>query len=204
MKIVKYEKDKKDYYNIYLSNGEIITLKEKVITVNELLLKKEIDKELYNKLLYDNKICEYLEMGIKYASVRLRSVKEMNDYLYKKSNDMDLSREVTDKLIEKGYLDDNRFAKAFIKDKLSFTNMGDYKLKMELMRLGVDNDIIEDNLSNIEDSVFDNRMRKIIDKDLKTNKKYTGLKLKNKIYNHLLSQGYGKERVISIINEYDF
>ena len=28
--------------------------------------------------------------------------------------------------------------------------------------------------------------------------------LKNKIYNHLISQGYSKEKVINIINTYDF
>ena len=50
MKIEKYEFTKKNNYNIYLSNGEVITLNERVITKNELLLKKEIDKELYSKV----------------------------------------------------------------------------------------------------------------------------------------------------------
>ena len=47
-------------------------------------------------------------------------------------------------------------------------------------------------------------MRKIIEKDIKTNKKYTGIKLKNKIYNHLITSGYSKEKVINIINSYNF
>ena len=204
MQIVKYELIKKNYYNIYLSNGEVITLSDKVITENELLLKKEIDKELYDKLLYDNRIYEYMEMGIKYISVRLRSIKEIRDYLIKKGASTDISEKATDELIRLGYLDDNAFAKAFIKDKLNFTTMGDYKLRKELERLGVDNNIIEDNLSKIEDTIYEDRMKKIIDKDIKTNKKYDGIKLKNKIYNHLLSQGYSKERVISTINKYSF
>lgn len=204
MQIVKYELIKKNYYNIYLSNGEVITLSDKVITENELLLKKEIDKELYDKLLYDNKIYEYMEIGIKYISVRLRSTKEIRDYLIKKGASVGDSEKATDELVRLGYLDDNVFTKAFIKDKLNFTTMGDYKLRKELERLGVDNNIIEDNLSKIEDTIYEDRMKKIIDKDIKTNKKYDGIKLKNKIYNHLLSQGYSKERVISTINKYSF
>ena len=47
-------------------------------------------------------------------------------------------------------------------------------------------------------------INKIIDKDISTNKKYSGIKLKNKIYNHLLTLGYSKEKVISIINNYNF
>lgn len=204
MQIVKYELLKKNYYNIYLSNGEVITLSDKVITDNELLLKKEIDKELYDKLLYDNKIYEYMEIGIKYISVRLRSIKEIRDYLIKKGASESESDKATNELIRLGYLDDNTFAKAFIKDKLNFTNMGDYKLKKELERLGIDNSIIEENLNNIENNIYEERMKKIIEKDIRTNKKYNGIKLKNKIYNHLLSQGYSKERVITIINKYNF
>ena len=204
MQIVKYELLKKNYYNIYLSKGEVITLSDKVITDNELLLKKEIDKELYDKLLYDNKIYEYMEIGIKYISVRLRSIKEIRDYLIKKGASESESDKATNELIRLGYLDDNTFAKAFIKDKLNFTNMGDYKLKKELERLGIDNSIIEENLNNIENNIYEERMKKIIEKDIRTNKKYNGIKLKNKIYNHLLSQGYSKERVITIINKYNF
>ena len=44
MHIEKYELKNKNKYNVYLSNGEVITLDERVITENELLLKKEIDK----------------------------------------------------------------------------------------------------------------------------------------------------------------
>ena len=40
MEIVKYELTKKNIYNVYLSNGEVLELDESVITNNELLLKK--------------------------------------------------------------------------------------------------------------------------------------------------------------------
>ena len=55
MKIDRYELVKNNIYNVYLSNGEVLTLDENVITDNELLLKKEIDTiliYLYLSLLY--------------------------------------------------------------------------------------------------------------------------------------------------------
>lgn len=204
MKIIKYEKGKKNNYNIYLDNGEIITINENVITNNELLLKKDIDSTLYDKLLFDNKIYELYETSIKYISVRLRSIKEVKNYLLKKENDTNTINIVCDKLINSKLLDDDVFTKAFIKDKLNFTMMGDYKLRKELERLGVDTNIIEDNICNIDDNLIEGRIRKIIEKDIRTNKKYSGINLKNKIYNHLLSQGYSQSRVINIINMYDF
>lgn len=204
MKIEKYEYTKKNTYNIYLSNGEVITLNEKVITNNELLLKKEINNSLYDKLMYENSICEAEEKAIKYISIRLRSIKEIKDYLVKNNYPKEVIDKAVDNLIKNKYLDDNIFTKAYIKDKLSFTTKGDYKIKMELINLGIEQSIIEENISLIDNEVLTNKIKKIIDKDIRTNKKYNGQELRNKIYNHLVTQGYSKEKVINIINTYNF
>lgn len=204
MRIEKYELTKKNIYNVYLSNGEVLELNGKVITDNELLIKKDIDNELYDKLKRDNTICMLMDTSVKYIDRRLRSINELRDYLKNKEEDTIIIEEVIDKLIDYKYLDDDRFTKAFIKDKLNFTNWGDYKIKNELKRLGVSEEIIYNNISNIDDNIFYERINKIIDKDISINKKYSGIKLKNKIYNHLLTLGYSKEKVISIINNYNF
>ena len=204
MQIVKYEFTKKNKYNVYLSNGEVLNLQEQVITENELLLKKEMSQELYNKLVRDNKIYELMEMAVKYISIRLRSIKEIKDYLLKKGGSNNEVEDAVQKLIESGYLDDDRFTKAFIKDKLKFTTIGDHKIKMQLNNLGVSSSIIEDNMDKIDNNIIEEKIKKIIEKDKKRNKKYTGQILKNKIYNHLLNQGYSQDKVITIINTYDF
>ncbi len=204
MKIEKYEFTKKNNYNIYLSNGEVITLNERVITKNELLLKKEIDNELYDRLMHDNKVCEAFDAGVKYISIRFRSIKEMKDYLLKKEYPSDIVDEAIQSLISNTYLDDDRFTKAYIKDKMAFTSKGDYKIRMELSSLGIDNSIIDNNILTIDNDILINKMKKIIDKDIKSNKKYNGSELRNKIYNHLINQGYSKEKVINVINTYDF
>lgn len=204
MKIEKYEFTKKNNYNIYLSNGEVITLNERVITKNELLLKKEIDNELYDRLMHDNKVCEAFDAGVKYISIRYRSIKEMKDYLLKKEYPSDIVDEAIQSLISNAYLDDDRFTKAYIKDKMAFTSKGDYKIRMELSSLGIDNSIIDNNILTIDNDILINKMKKIIDKDIKSNKKYNGSELRNKIYNHLINQGYSKEKVINVINTYDF
>lgn len=204
MKIDKYELTKKNKYNIFLSNGEVITVDERVITENELLLKKEIDINLYNKVIRESRIYELVDIAIKYISIRLRSIKEIKDYLKKKEEDTDLIEVSINKLIKLGYLDDERFTKAFIKDKMNFTSMGDYKIKMELYNLGVSHEVIEENISLIDNEQLEEKMKKQIEKDIRTNKKYIGYELKNKIYNHLVSAGFSKEKVLAVINKYDF
>ena len=204
MKIEKYELTKKNKYNVYLSTGEVLTLDERVITSNELLLKKELNSELYDKVVNENKVYEMMDIAIKYIGVRLRSIKEIKDHLRKKYEEIELIEVATNKLINLGYLDDNKFAKAFIKDKLKFTSMGDYKIKLELEHLGVSQDIIEENISMIDETELEDKMKKQIDKIIRTNKKYEGNLLKNKIYTHLVSAGFTKEKVIRVLNTYDF
>ena len=204
MKIEKYELTKKNSYNIYLSNGEVITLNEIVITKNELLLRREINSELYDKLKYENNIYDAIDKAIKYISVRLRSTKEIKDYLIKKGYSLDVVEAAIKELLNNKYLNDDIFTKAYIKDKLTFTSKGDYKIKMELVQLGIDNNIIESNIAMIDEDMLINRIKKSIEKDIKTNKKYKGIVLKNKIYNHLITQGYSIEKVLNVINIYDF
>lgn len=204
MQIEKYELTKKNKYNVFLSNGEVLTLDERVITENELLLKKTLDQELYDKVTRESKIYELVDISIKYISIRLRSIQEIKTYLQNKTEDKEIIDIVTSKLLNLGYLDDDKFTKAFIKDKLNFTSMGEYKIKMHLQRLGISYDIIEENISMIDENVLEEKIIKQIEKYLKTNRKYTGTNLKNKMYNHLVAEGFTKERVIRILNNYNF
>ena len=157
-----------------------------------------------DRLMHDNKVCEAFDAGVKYISIRYRSIKEMKDYLLKKEYPSDIVDEAIQSLISNAYLDDDRFTKAYIKDKMAFTSKGDYKIRMELSSLGIDNSIIDNNILTIDNDILINKMKKIIDKDIKNNKKYNGSELRNKIYNHLINQGYSKEKVINVINTYDF
>ena len=186
MKIEKYELTKKNIYNVYLSNGEVLELNGKVITDNELLIKKDIDNELYDKLKRDNTICILVDTSVKYIDRRLRSINELRDYLKNKEEDTIIIEEVIDKLIDYKYLDDDRFTKAFIKDKLNFTNWGDYKIKNELKRLGVNEEIIYNNMTSIDDNIFYERINKIIDKKRSDQHKrnlFKPLKTKQEIIN---------------------
>lgn len=204
MNIEKYELTKKGKYNIYLSNGEVVELDERVITENELLLKKKIDTGLYNKIINENIVFDMIDTAIKYIGIRLRSIREINDYLNKKFENTELEKKAVDKLIKLGYLDDDKFAKAFIKDKFRFTSMGDYKIIMELERLGVSSEIIEDNISIIDASMLEEKMKKQTDKIINTNRKYDGQVLKNKIYTKLVLSGFSKDKVLTFLNTYNF
>ena len=202
MKIVKYTRLASGKYKVLFDNKKELILYENVIIDTNLLYKKEITNEEYNNLVSLNNYQDIYNKVIKYIGIRLRSKKEITDYLKK----MDLSIEVVDdilnKLISNKYIDDERFSQAYIKDKYNFSNNGPYKIINELVKLGIDKDMAYtytfDIITNEEEKI-----NKLINKYVKSDKKHDWYYLRNKIYNNLINLGYSKEIVISILNNYN-
>ena len=204
MKIEKYKKIKEDLYRVLLDNGEIIDIYEDVILANNLLYKSEINQELLDKINIENNYQLAYNISVKYIMVRLRSINEIKVYLTKKGYSKDVIDKVIEKLIKNKLLDDEIFTKAYINDKLNFTNVGKYKLINELTtKMKVDNSVVYNVLESYEE-VWNDRIDKLINKYLKSNKKYSGNTLKNKLYIYLVNLGYDKDKVISVLNNYDF
>ena len=202
MKIVKYTRLASGKYKVLFDNKKELILYENVIIDTNLLYKKEITNEEYNNLVSLNNYQDIYNKVIKYIGIRLRSKKEITDYLKK----MDLSIEVVDdilnKLITNKYIDDERFSQAYIKDKYNFSNNGPYKIINELVKLGIDKDMAYtytfDIITNEEEKI-----NKLINKYVKSDKKHDWYYLRNKIYNNLINLGYSKEIVINILNNYN-
>ena len=200
MKIEKYEKIGTNKYRLYLSNGEVIDTYDDVILKNELLLKKELTNKEYNQILIETNLSEYYNSCIRYISIRLRSTKEIKDYLTKKkvsNEDIDI---IIDKLTKNKLLDDNHFTECFIKDKLNFTTMGEYKIINELKKHNISNDIINNHSYLWNEDIMIPKIEKLVDKQINNNKKLDKYKLRNKIYYYLLNQGYSSDTIVSVLN----
>lgn len=202
MKIEKYEKIGTLKYRLYLDNGEIIDTYDDVILENELLLKKELDAHLYNKILIDTNLQEYYNACVKYIQTRLRSTKEIDDYLKRKQVTEEDRIFIIEKLTKKGLLNDKYFTKCFINDKLKFTNMGEYRIINELKKLNISTPIIEENKYLFNKEIIQEKINKKIEKTIKSNHKLDNYKLRNKLYNSLLRDGYNPSQVISSLNQY--
>lgn len=202
MKIEKYESINNGQYKIYLSDGTILKINSDVIINNNLLYKKEIDNTLLNKILKENDNANIYNKCVKYISVRLRSKKEIIDYL-KKLN-IDNTADIIDKLTKNNLINDEVFTKAFIKDKINFTSYGPYRIRQELNKYNIDNEIIDKHIKDIDEEILIGKIDKQINKMIKSNRKYSGNILKSKIYNNLYNNGFDKDMIINVLNNYNF
>lgn len=202
MKIVKYTRLASGKYKVLFDNKKELILYERVIIDTNLLYKKEITSEEYNNLVSLNNYQDIYNKVIKYIGIRLRSKKEITDYLKKMGLSTEVIDDILNKLITNKYIDDERFSQAYIKDKYNFSNNGPYKIINELTKLGIDKDMAYtytfDIITNEEEKI-----NKLINKYVKSDKKHDWYYLRNKIYNNLINLGYSKEIVISILNNYN-
>lgn len=201
MKIDKYEKINKNMYRIYFENGEIIDTYEEIILKFNLLIKKELQTKEYPSVISLTNIYEKYYKTLKYIAIRVRSKKEVKDYL-KKNNTEDEDIEYIIKLLEKNnYLNDKIYTELFIKDKLNFTNWGYYKIINSLRNNDIDNNIINEYLKLLDYSIMYDRLYSLIEKYLKINKIKDKYKFKNKLYNHFMTLGYESNMILEIYNE---
>lgn len=202
MKIIKYKKLSNDKYKILLENNKSILLYENTILEKNLLITKKIDN--IEEILKYNKKYDIYQVSLKYINAKMRSEKELRDYLLKKEYDLDNIDLIIDRLKKEGYVNDELYTKAFISDKIRINNYGQNKIINELCKSGINNEIIEKCINNIEHDSILNNINKIVDKKIKTNNSYAGEVLKQKIMSDLISKGYYKEDIINVLNEKNF
>jgi len=198
MKIIKYQKLKSNKYKVILSNNDELILYDEVILKNNLLLTKEIND--IDNILNENIFYDAYFNSLKYIQRKLRTKKELNNYLSLKY-ESNIINDVLNKIEEDGYLNDELYIKSYIHDQILLTNNGYYKIKRYLLDNNLDEDLIYKYLDEIDNEVWLERIKKIVNKKIKSNNKYSTSKLKEKIISYLVDLGYNKSDILNIINK---
>ena len=198
MKILKYKKGKRNEYKILTDEKEYV-LYDDIIIKYELLLKKEISKKEWETILKENNILKSYYEGLKAINTKLRSEKELRDILKKKgyqSNEIDYALK---RLNEEGYLNHKVYIEAYIHDALTLNIVGENKILKDLENLGFHNKEIKEELDKIDKSIYNEKIKKYIDKKLKANKKSANEFIK-KITLDLINKGFNKEDITRYLN----
>lgn len=204
MKVIKYKKLANSRYKVYLDNDHELLLYEDVILKYNLLIRKDIDEKLIIEMDKYNQECDVYYVALKSINNRFRSVYELRGILLKKEYPIDLVNLAIDKLLKQGYLNDRSYCKSFINNQMITTNNGPFKIIRELNEKKVDSDIIAEEIEvfNSEEQV--SRIKKLIDKGIRSNHSRGGVVLKQKIYNDLKNLGYDISLINSTISLYEF
>ena len=119
MKIVKYTKLKNGQYKLTFDNDTNALLHEDLILKYALLINKELNNKELERMLEENNLYVAYDLALKYLKTKMRSTKEIREYLIKK----DFKTEYIDKAIEllekQKYLNDDFYCEAYINDRIN-------------------------------------------------------------------------------------
>lgn len=191
-------------YNLILEDGTKIKIHEDLILKYSLLLTKQIDDSLLEQLHKENQIYEIYEMALKYINIKLRSRKELYEYLVKKNYEKTNINTILDMLIKQGYLDDKIYATSFVHDKILMSSYGPNKIKSELHSYGISNEIIDEVIISFDENLEKERIDKLINKQIKANHNKGPMLLKKKIQSYLLNLGYSSSLINQSLNVMKF
>ncbi len=204
MNILKYKKLTNGKYKVVLENNVELTLYEDVRLKYELLIKKDISDKILPKIREDNSYYEAYYNTLKSLNSKYKSVNETKKYLYSKEYDKDIVDKVIENLLNQGYLNDNSYCISYINNQIITTNWGPYKIKNELIKKGIDDSIIDENIKVFDNELQRSRVNKIVEKLIKSNRTKGGVILKNKIITNVINLGYYTSIVKEEISKYDF
>ena len=202
MKIGKYTKLKSNKYSVVIDD---ITVKlyDDVIVKYELLRLKEIDDKLFKEITEYNDRLESYYKSLKYITKKLRTEKEIYKYL-----DKDYSKEIIletiDKLKRMGYLNKELYLKSYLSDQVHMSLNGPNKIKKDLVSLGYDEDEIKESIESIDNDIWLDKVQKIVNKKIKSNRNLGSNKLKEKLVYDLSNMGYYKWMIEDIIHNTEF
>ena len=201
MEIQSFKKKKDNKYEIIFKDGSSIELYDDVIIKYNLLINKKITD--INEVTKYNASLDAYYLSVKYINKKMRTKLEIKKYLEKKGFDNKVINGTIDKLVDSKIIDESLYVKAFVNDQINFSSIGPNKIVNKLCMLGIDKQNSYDYLDTIDKNIWIEKIDKLISKKIKTNRNYSSIVLKNKILSSLISEGYDKELILEVLNNYE-
>lgn len=139
---------------------------------------------------------------LRFLSHRPRSEKEIKEFLRKIRASYAVSEKIFQKLIDHRLVDDEKFARWWVEQRMEFRPQSLWVVKLELKRKGIQEEIINKLLNNsaIRQSGNEN-LRKLVQKKLVKYKGLSKLEIYKKLGDFLQRRGFRWEEIKRVIDE---
>ena len=161
------------------------------------MLKKGMDltDELLEKILRQNSLYEAYTQAIHYLSYRMRSKKEIVDFLRKKEVEAEQIEAVMDRLAEEKLTDDLEFARMFVRTRIRTSDKGPSFIRRELAEKGVSVQHIDQALSLYTFDLQLEKAVKLAEKKQRSGKQESHKMLVQRIGANLMQKGFASDVV---------
>lgn len=186
--------------NVYLDGVFGFGIDLDNLVINHIKIGTTLSDEEVQKIIRKAEFQKTLDKLLKFAMLRPRSEKEIDEYLKRKKVHESLWQDLLEKLTHFELLDDAKFARWWVGQRLAFKKISTKVLKLELGKKGIKKEIIEDVLA--ENPVDEEKMaRELLERRAYKWDNLDPKIAKQKKFQYLAGKGFSWEIVEKILSD---
>ena len=125
---------------------------------------------------------------------------EMRDRMKRWELDETVQNRIVDRLTKERYIDNERYARAFVKDKIRYNKWGRRKVQQALWMKRIDNDIQQRVLDEIDEKEYLDVLRPLLKQKRKSIKADSDYEMNQKLVRFALSRGFTFDIIRQCLN----
>ena len=125
---------------------------------------------------------------------------EMRDKMRRWELDETAQNRIVARLVKERYIDDERYARAFVKDKIRYNKWGRRKVQQALWLKHIDADIQQRVLDEIDEKEYLDVLRPLLKQKRKSIKAESDYELNQKLVRFALGRGFGFDIIRQCLN----
>ena len=137
----------------------------------------------------------YLSKAQAYCSRAEKCESDVRTYLYKQHVDSETIEKIVDSLRDDKFVDNERYARAFVSDAFKFNKWGRLKIRQALLAKGISDKIMAEPLSEIDETEYMSLLESLVQSKLKSVRGDDEYKVKASVFRFAYSRGFEPELV---------
>ena len=146
---------------------------------------------------------QVLDKMAKYCAYQERCVKDVRDKLKTFEISEEEKTKIIDYLLDNRFVNDERFAKSFVRGKVNQSGWGVNKIRFHLMQKGIAKDIIDEALGQTDEDLYRQRLIDILKVKSKTVKAENDYERKRKLAAYAMQKGFEASLVWEVLKDLD-
>jgi len=161
----------------------------------------EVDEGELTNIVKEADLYKAYALTIQYLSYRMRTRKEIRDYLIKKEISEDAIPEIIDRLISEGLVNDLEFAKMFTRTRIETSLKGPAVVKRELIEKGVATELAEEAIQLYTYDIQYEKAYKLIEKKINQTQKDSNFKMQQKLQQFMMQKGFSSDIIQELMQD---
>ncbi len=142
-----------------------------------------------------------LAKAMEYCAKSEKSIKDTKVYLHSIGAKEDQMDDIIDQLLAESFIDELRFAQAYVTDKYRFNSWGKKKISHQLSAKGIPSNLINDALDTLDPDEYYEHLKEQLEKKSGSIKGGSYYEKKAKLTRFAASRGYEMDLIFDAIDE---